>query len=194
MTNDSKSSKGFAGLDDMTSKVDLPDPILRPSVTAVPPLGQQTKSSNTQSFEVDESLLAASKSPGMSLQKKWAIGIGIFVVLVVIANLSGKNSSGTHSAPVAYEEMPAPGIGVVFSENQIRYCLAQDIRLASWGSAVDHYSQTSIDSFNSAVRDYNSRCSNYKYRRGALERVRSDVESRRSIYQSEGSSNAAIYR
>lgn len=194
MTKDSNQPKGFAGLEDMTIEVDLPDPPVRPTKPVASTYSSPPESSTLRPFEIDDSVMAPRNPKGMSSQKKWAIGIGVVVVLVIIANLNDKNSSGNYSAPATYEEMPAPGNGVVLTDNQIRYCLAQDIRLTSWSSAVDHYSQSAIDSFNGAIADYNSRCSNYKYRRRALERVRSEVESRRALLQSEGTSKAAIYR
>ena len=197
MTNDTNQRKGFAGLEEMTSEVNIPEPAYRPPKPAPRVSSPPTPASNTthhQPFEVDESRLAQPKPKGMASQMKWMIGIGIFIALVVIGNLNDKKSSSSYSAPAVYEDMPSPSSGQVLADNQIRYCLSQDIRLSSWGASVDHYSQSAIDSFNAAVSDYNSRCANYKYRRGALERVRSEVENRRSILQSEGASKANVYR
>lgn len=197
MTNDPNQRKGFAGLEDMTSEVDVPEPVYRPAKPTPRVSTSPTPESNTtrhEPFEVDESRLAPPKPKGMSSQMKWMIGIGIFIALAVLGSLNDKKSAGDYSAPAVYEEMPTPGSGQLLSDNQIRYCLSQDIRLTGWGAAVDHYSQTAIVSFNAAVGDYNTRCSNYKYRRGALERVRSEVENRRSILQSEGTSKAYAYR
>jgi hypothetical protein len=197
MTTDPNQRKGFAGLEDMTSEVDVPEPVYRapkptPSVSTPPSPASNT--TRHQPFEVDESRLAPPKSKGMSSQMKWMIGIGVFIGLAVIGSLNDKTSSSNYSAPAVYEEMPTPGSGQVLADNQIRYCLSQDIRLTGWGAAVDHYSQTAIDSFNAAVSDYNARCSNYKYRRGALERVRSEVEARRGALDADGRLKASINR
>lgn len=194
MTKDSNQPKGFAGLEDMTSDVDLPELPVRPTKSVATTYSYPPETSTHQPFEIDESRMAQPKRKGMSSPTKWAIGIGVVVVIVIIANLNDKNSSGSYSAPAIYEEMPAQGSGIVLTDSQIRYCLSQDIRLNSWSSVVDHNSQTAIDSFNGAIEDYNSRCSNYKYRRGAIERVRSEVESRRAALQSDGISKAATRR
>lgn len=196
MTKETQQPKGFAGLDDMASDIDIPEPIRRPVQSAPNPAPYSSPpvSSNYQAFEIDESLLNKGKPKGMSSQMKWGIGIGIVVVLAIIGNLNSKDTSGSYSAPANVEAMPPPGVSQVLADNQIRYCLSQDIRMDSWGSVVDHYSQTAIDSFNAAVGDYNSRCSDYKYKRGAIDRVRAEVETRRGSLQSEGTAQASIYR
>lgn len=84
------------------------------------------------------------------------------------------------------ESRPSVGTGMVLSDDQIRYCLSETIRIDTWQAAVDQYSTNAVDSFNRAVGDFNSRCSNFKYRRGALERVRVEVEERRAALQKEG--------
>ncbi|MEX8516931.1 MAG: hypothetical protein AB3X44_00255 [Leptothrix sp. (in: b-proteobacteria)] len=196
MSNNSQKPRGFAGLEDMASEIDIPDSIHR-TPNPVPTQksdAPQSASSNHRPFEVDESRMKQPKPKETSSPKKWIIGGSIFLALVIIINLINKNPSNNYSAPTIYEEMPTPGSGVVLNDDQIRYCLAQNIRLNSWESAVDKYSRTALDAFNAAVGDYNNRCANYKYRRGALERVRSEVESRRGSLQSEGVSKASTYR
>jgi hypothetical protein len=194
MTDQNQRPKGFAGLEEMASEVDIPEPIKRPAKIA-PDSQPSTTTATHRPFEVDDSVLRDSgKKKGMSSQKKWGIGIAVVVVLVVIGNLDNKGGSGGYTAPANVESMPAPGSGQLLGDNQIRYCLSQDIRLSSWGTVVDHYSQTAIDSFNAAVGDYNLRCSSYKYKRGAVERVRAEVETRRASLQSDGALQASIYR
>ena len=197
MKKDSEQPKGFAGLADMTSKVDVPEAVSR-SAQPTQPMSTSPEtavpSPQHRSFEVDEGVLASLAPKGMSSQKKWMIGVGIIVAIVVGAGLIDNNSSSGYSAPTLYEEVPPQGSGQVLSDNQIRYCLSQDIRISAWGTAVDHFSQTAIDSFNSAVGDYNMRCANYKYRRGSLERVRLEVEARRVDLQADGTSKSTIYR
>lgn len=73
------------------------------------------------------------------------------------------------------EEKPPVGDGLVLSYNQIRYCLSEDIRLSAIKDALDSYSHHEVESFNTAIGDYNSRCSHFRYHRGALESVRAEV-------------------
>jgi hypothetical protein len=53
-------------------------------------------------------------------------------------------------------------------------------------SAVNNYSDSDVDRFNAMVAAYNSRCSRFRYRGGALESARQDIEPYRSQLYSEG--------
>jgi peptidoglycan hydrolase-like protein with peptidoglycan-binding domain len=89
-----------------------------------------------------------------------------------------------HSRPE--ETKPPVGQDLVFSVAQIRYCLAEDIRMEGAKSALNNYSGPDVDRFNAMVSDYNSRCGSFRYRKGALEGARSDIEQYRSKLQAEG--------
>jgi len=80
---------------------------------------------------------------------------------------------------------------LVFSTAQIRYCLAEDIRMDGAKAALNNYSDSDVDRFNAMVADYNSRCGSFRYRSGALESARRDVEPYRSQLQAEGRSRFA---
>lgn len=86
----------------------------------------------------------------------------------------------------ATEEKPPYGNDLVLSANQIRYCLAQGIRLEGWRSVVNQYSDTSVAAFNRAINDYNGRCGQYRYRQNVWSSVNSSVQSERSSLYSEG--------
>ncbi|MBX7134230.1 MAG: peptidoglycan-binding protein [Fimbriimonadaceae bacterium] len=79
----------------------------------------------------------------------------------------------------------------MLSTAQIRYCLAEDIRMDAAKSAVNSYSDSDVDRFNAMVADYNSRCGSFRYRSGALESARRDIEPYRSQLQAEGMSRFA---
>ena len=55
-------------------------------------------------------------------------------------------------------------------------------------AALNNYSDSDVDRFNAMVADYNSRCGSFRYRSGALESARRDVESYRGQLQAEGRS------
>ncbi len=84
------------------------------------------------------------------------------------------------------ESMPSIGQGLVLSTNEIRYCLAEDIRLEGAKFAVNNYIESDVNRFNAMVDDYNSRCGSFRYRSGALESARRDVEPYRSELLTEG--------
>lgn len=77
------------------------------------------------------------------------------------------------------EEMPPVGRDVVFSHAQIRYCVAEKIRIEATEGLVDTTEKLEVDRFNARVRNYNSRCGSFRHRSGALESARADVELRR---------------
>ena len=80
------------------------------------------------------------------------------------------------------------GQGLVFSIGQIRYCLAEDIRIEGAKSVLNNYSNSEVDRFNAMVDDYNSRCANFRYRSGVLESARRDIQPYWSQLQAEGRS------
>lgn len=86
------------------------------------------------------------------------------------------------------EEKPPVGQSLTFSASQIRYCLAEEIRMAGAKSGVNNYSDSDVDRFNAMVADYNNRCSSFRYRRGTLESARQEIEPYRSQLQAEGRS------
>ena len=92
------------------------------------------------------------------------------------------------------EEKPPIGSDKVLSVAQIRYCLAEDIRMSALSKVIDDYSQRQVDGFNALVADYNSRCASYRYRRGSLEAARRDVEARRVQLEREGVSRLRQWR
>lgn len=86
------------------------------------------------------------------------------------------------------EERPPVGTDNVLNYAQLRYCLSEDIRIGVAKTAVNSYSESDVDRFNAMVNDYNSRCGQFRYRRGSLESVRSDIERYRSTLVAEGRS------
>ena len=86
------------------------------------------------------------------------------------------------------ESMPPVGQNQVLSTAQIRYCLAEDIRMESAKSTLNNYIESDVDRFNAMVADYNSRCGRFRYRRGALESARREIEPYRNQLLSEGRS------
>jgi len=111
--------------------------------------------------------------------------------------LQGKNRPGQFDPSTARlmepqapsrpeESRPPVGQDLVFSTAQIRYCLAEDIRMDGATAAINNYSNSDVDQFNALVADYNNRCSSFRYRSGALESARREVEPYRIQLQAEG--------
>ena len=84
------------------------------------------------------------------------------------------------------EVMPPVGKGLVLETSQIRYCLAEDIRLDAAKSAVNNYNDADVDRYNAMAADYNSRCGSFRYRSGALEGAQRDIGVYRDELRAEG--------
>ena len=207
-----KSKKGFAGLSGMVSHVDVSEigPISEPQKSMTPSSEPTRNPSRGQSFQVDDTLLRQPTPKAFWSQPwfKWTAGIGIFLIIVAALTDDDKPQPSPYSSPstgqytytpapqvaAPTEELPPVGSGLVLSSNQVRYCLAQAIRLESWSANVNQYSDMSVDMFNLAVGEYNSRCANYRYKSSIMSGVRSEVESRRAQLAYEGLLKANMYR
>ncbi len=84
------------------------------------------------------------------------------------------------------EEIPPVGQDLILSEAQIRYCLAEDIRLDAARTALNLYNQADVDRFNAMIASYNSRCKSFTYHKRDMEIARDAIEPFRSDIQKEG--------
>lgn len=92
------------------------------------------------------------------------------------------------------ESKPMPGYASL-SLSEIRYCMAEDVRIAAQKTEIDglQYTDTdrfnrNVDGFNEAVNDYNSRCSNRSIMASDRPTATSQVEALRSQLETEGRS------
>ena len=207
--------KGFAGLSSLVSDVDTTPPAPAPKkepTAAAPSAGHpssqpaqpQPQPSQRQTYQEP-----AQPSSGGSSGGKWVLGIAAVMGVLWLIGQSDKNTTSpapAYSPPAqstapSYAPPPQPqapsrpietkppvGQDLVLSREQIRYCLAEDIRIDGAKSALNNYIDADVGRFNAMVADYNSRCVSFRYRSGELESVRRDIESYRSQFQSEGRS------
>jgi peptidoglycan hydrolase-like protein with peptidoglycan-binding domain len=208
--------KGFAGLSSMVSDVDdvvssKPKQPQKPH--SEPPLKQNAGGSGqpkqTSAKPASQPYQATAQPSGGSSGGKWLIGIAVVIGLIWLANQSDNSrpsksayspgTSSTSTVPASQpaiaqpqastrpsESKPSVGRNNVLSTGQIRYCLAEKIRLDASEAVLNNYSDSDVDRFNAYVNDYNSRCGEFRYRQGALESARRDVEPYRSQLQAEG--------
>lgn len=210
--------KGFAGLSSMVSDVDdvvssKPKQPQKPHSEAPPKQtaggSQQPKQTSTK--PTSQTYQAPAQPSGDSSAGKWFVGIAVVIGLIWLANQSENSrpsnpayspgTSSTSTAPASQpaiapaqtpsrpsESKPSVGRNNVLSTAQIRYCLAEKSRLDSAETVLNNYSDSDVDRFNGYVNDYNSRCGEFRYRQGALESARRDVEPYRGQLQAEGRS------
>jgi len=174
--NKKNKGKGFAGLSSLVSDVDTTPPPPAPNTesagsttsTGRPDSSATQPQPQPQRQTYQEPPQPSSGSPGA----KWILGIAAVIGLLWL--IGQQNQPRVPSAP--QESKPPIGQDLVFSTAQIRYCLAEDIRMDGAKAALNSYSDSDVYRFNAMVTDYNSRCGSFRYRSGALERVRRDVE------------------
>ncbi len=198
-TESEKPKKGFAGLNNMVSVVDVPEP---PSNASG--LSENESTSPARGSPLEFSLPAA--APEVPFWKKtwfkWVLGI--FILLIIIATFNDEkdnktsysntnNSNATSTYTPLLELMPPVGTDITLTNDQIRYCLSENIRLGAWETAVNSKSDDSVNVFNNAIESYNSRCSSYRYKEFAMSTVKSQVEALRAELIAEGLRKAALY-
>lgn len=197
---------GFAGLSGLVSNVDD----LIASATRRAEAARRRAAANAPAGDAKES---GERSPRVftaptpaSGNRRWLWGAGavLFVLwLIGLANNSGTGSSApaagsarttspsADSQPsslepssAATEQMPPLGADRVLGAAQIRYCLAEEIRLEAARDAVSV--DADVDRFNAMIEDYNTRCSSYRYRREVFESAQRQVQRNRMALQAEG--------
>jgi len=156
---------------------------------------------------------APAQSSGGSSTGRWLLGIGVVAGLLWLVSQSGDKTSSpapaftpsSDSSSVASpspswqpaqsptaapsrpsEERPPAGTNNVLTSAQLRYCVAEKIRLDAAEGAINNYNQAHVDRFNEMVADYNGRCGQFRYRSGALESARAEVERFRGALEADG--------
>lgn len=84
------------------------------------------------------------------------------------------------------EDRPPTGRNNVLAGAQLRYCVAEQIRVDAAEKVVNNYIEAHVDRFNAMVGDYNSRCGEFRYRQGSLQSAERAMEPYRSQLEQEG--------
>ena len=69
---------------------------------------------------------------------------------------------------VGAESKPPAMAGQVLEREQLRYCLAEKIRLLAIKTKYDLNAKVAMDMFNARVDDFNARCSKVHYRKADM--------------------------
>jgi hypothetical protein len=77
----------------------------------------------------------------------------------------------------------------LLTASQVRYCLAQGIRIQGAGKAVNETSKAEVTRFLALADDYNPRCGNSRV--GFVPSIKEEVEAKRAALEREG---AALIR
>lgn len=87
---------------------------------------------------------------------------------------------------ILVDEVPPVGTDLILSRAQIRYCLAEGVRLDAARGTLNPQRKSDTKRFNKYVADYNARCSSYRYHRQDLDKATHDVQERQYEYENEG--------
>jgi TonB family protein len=78
---------------------------------------------------------------------------------------AGSNRTAHFALPLSEDEDLAPAArGVLLTEAQLRYCLAQPVRIDAVRPLLNHYAPAEVQNFNTLVADFNARCGNYRFK------------------------------
>ena len=102
----------------------------------------------------------------------------------------GKTNKPRNETHELQYNKPPIGSNNVLSVSQIRWCTRESMRIEAMRSVFD--TNGGISEFNKVVDDYNSRCSNYRYRQGDLSRAEREVEKSRAAIISEATREAEL--
>lgn len=209
-TPEGSKSKGFAGLGKMVSDVDA---TIADAGKPTPKRDRQPapNARDTTPNEVPKSsrqppVYSPPPTADASTGKKWLIGFAAVVALILfigyLADGSSNSTAPTQASSADYsrpsepasspaparptEARPAVGQNNVLAGAQLRYCVAEKIRLDAAETAVNSYDEVSVERFNSYVGDYNARCGEFRYRQGSLQSAERAMEPYRRQLEAEG--------
>jgi hypothetical protein len=203
--------KGFSGLSSLDTDIDpvitSPKPQEKIPATAVP---QPSKSKNESSAPPLSFVVTPppESSELLFIKKYWGwIVIGIFFIWVASSNNSPtvsnskKSTSNSYSAPTSnsystpttptyntsiYESMPSYGSAQILNTNEIYYCLAEEVRIEANRTTQNQYDDYSVEKFNRTIADYNSRCSNFRYKEFSMSAAKKELEINRYTLEGQG--------
>ena len=156
---------------EVEASIKKPVPKAAKPITEAPPKTQQESPSRPTQSQKPTQTHNSQNIPGGNSGSNWGWWVvGIFFIIAIAAG-SGEKRIEEPAAPASYqqtyndsdspstspevlpepapapveisnsEETPPVGTGLIFSHNQIRYCLAEDVRLSTIKESLDSYSQ-----------------------------------------------------
>lgn len=181
-----RSTTGFAGLSSQVSEVD--DTISKAeqlrSRKPVESKPQNDSAGGTSSF--DSSAYSTPIQTGNGSKLGWWIAALVVGGVIWAANQSSEQSS-TPVEPESFSETtPSIAAGQTLTGDELRYCLAEKVRMDAAEGFVNGYDWPQVEQFNAMVADYNARCGEFRYRPGAMSRAQDDVDAHRLELEEEG--------
>jgi hypothetical protein len=116
----------------------------------------------------------------------WWIAAIVVVGVIWAANQPGENASNPNEPEPFSETMPSIAAGQTLGLDEIRYCLAEKVRMDAAQNVVNEYDWPQVERFNTMVNSYNERCGEFRYRSGSLFVAQEDVDAHRLELEQEG--------
>jgi len=206
-------ARGFVGLESLASTIS-PEPtfVAAPSASGdgSKPGGEPSASKSLTPLD------QVREKPGFwtGSRKTWAVviaGAGILAYLNFspqspsYSNANYAPASTNRPAPPptpptwpsgspAPMKVPPAGRDQALSLSEIKYCLAERIRIEGTQAIIDRSRDAHIRNFNSRVDDYNARCASYRYRPSDMTLARSEVDAMRASLQSQVAEQVRAWR
>ena len=91
----------------------------------------------------------------------------------------------TNSKPKQFtcEEQQPSSYSTILNIKEVCFCLAEKIRIDAASKVVDRYSQTSINTYNQMVDNYNSRCNYKQYYKNDWNKANNYIQKNRLAYE-----------
>lgn len=181
--------KGFGGLSSMASNVSS---IHQPVPAQSPRPTEEEAPQRSVAPGASPSVWKDTSSSPTGNKRRWIIIVACVLAAVIgfiaindrTSTPSSQRTSQEASRPI--EVTPPVGRDQSLSVAQIRYCLAEKIRLTAGDAVLNASPSLPVTRFNLAVEDYNSRCASYRYRRRDMTSATSDIEPYRAVIEAEG--------
>ncbi len=208
--HNSATALGFSGLTALASTISE-EPIIRPPQPVRPPAAARQENAPFVPEVQKPSFWTNSR-------KAWAAVIaGICVIAYFNSDPSTPTYSGagyTHSpstnrtpssvpqtqqvgpisSPPEPMKVPSASPDQALSQAEIKYCLAERIRLEAMRSIIDSSRQAHTTNFNYRVGDYNARCSSYRYLQTDMNIARAETEAMRGSLQLQAAEQVRAWR
>jgi hypothetical protein len=199
-------ARGFAGLSSLISEI--PDQ----SKTRPSPVDENTTRRDVRREKAEPVKTEPVTSPQSRTAYRYQtifiiIAVSLAGVLLWALSFNADNRSSpsiaqrpqtppTHPSPPPepIEQKPPIGTDLTLTRPQIRYCLAEKIRIDEMDRIVVNTSRRQVDGFNAAVDDYNLRCSKYKYYKSQFDLAQTEVNDRRAALLLEANRRVAGWR
>jgi hypothetical protein len=161
----------------------------------IPNIGSDAFRSDSQKKPLRQLLYPAPKKPD---EMKWLPWVGTAIGAVLLSLMLVNQSSSPSSTPLERpdpssdsqallkEDRPPIGADQFLEPAQLRYCMAEKLRLKAARNFMDLSDKSKVHRYGELVDDYNDRCASYLASQDDMDSAKEDVERHRLELETEG--------